>query len=183
MVAAAGVAWRTEGGWGAAAAATLAASFAWASVSKVTGWSRWRATLAAHALPPGPERVAGWAVPAVESLVPILAFLGRPRAAGAIAVTSIVVFSAALVRLALRDGLRVSCGCFGRGSIDVRLALARNAAIAVAAALAWWSAPSDPVLRVPEVGESLPALLVAGALTVAAVTAWRAAVWLGRGSA
>jgi hypothetical protein len=94
-----------------------------------------------------------------------------------------VVFSAALVRLALRDGARVSCGCFGRGSIDVRVALGRNAALA-AAAVAWWtSASPDPHLQLPRASDSLPALLLAGAVAAAVITGWRAGVWLRRGSA
>jgi hypothetical protein len=183
LVGAAAAAWRHDGGWGTGAAAILAVSFAWAALSKITAWSRWRRTLAAHALPPMPARVAAWGVPTAESLVPILALLGRPRAAAAIALASITVFSVALVRLALRDGAHVACGCFGRGSIDVRLALARNAAIALAAVLSWSSAAIDPLLRLPRVEDALPALLVTGTLSVAAVTGWRAAVWLGRGRA
>ena len=176
-------AWRDDGGWGAAAVAVLAVSFAWAAVAKIAGWSRWQGALAAHALPPVPSRVAALGVPTAEALVPILALLGRPRAAAAVALVSIVVFSVALVRLALRDGARVSCGCFGRGSIDVRLALARNAVIAAAAMVSWSLATIDPVLRLPRVEDTLPALLVTGALAVAALTGWRAAVWLGRGRA
>jgi hypothetical protein len=129
------------------------------------------------------ERVAGWAVPAVESLVPMLTLLGRPRAAAAVALASIAGFSFALVRLARREGLRISCGCFGRGSIDIRLALGRNLAIAAAAAVSWAAAPSDTALRLPSAGETLPAVLVAGGLGVAGITAWRTAVWLGRGRA
>jgi len=94
-----------------------------------------------------------------------------------------VVFSGALVRLTLRDGARVSCGCFGRGSIDVRLALVRNVALAGAAAWSWIAAPPDPALRVPAGGEAVPAFLTAAALVVAAVTVWRTSVWMRRGSA
>ena len=183
LLAAAAEAWRDGGGWGASASAILAVSFAWAAITKIAGWSRWLRALAAHALPPKQARVAAWGVPAAEGFVPILALLGRPRAAAAVALVSIVVFSGALARLALRDGVRVSCGCFGRGSIDVRLALARNAVFAVAAMVSWSSATIDPVLRLPRVEDTLPALLVTGALAVAAVTGWRAAVWLGRGRA
>jgi hypothetical protein len=129
------------------------------------------------------EQIASRAVPAAEVLVPTLALLGRPRAAGAVAFLAIVIFSAALVRLWLRDGGRVSCGCFGRGSIDVRLALARNAVLATLAAVTWVSAPPEPVLRWPDAGDSVPALLTAAGLTVAAITAWRTSVWLRRGSA
>ena len=148
VVAATAAAWRDHGGWAAAAAAMLAVSFAWSAISKITGWAAWRQVVAAHALPRAMERFAVVATPAVESLVPILALLGLPRAAGAVALASLVIFSVALVRLALRDGTRISCGCFGRGSVDVRLALARNIALAAAAAAAWSWAPSRPAARV-----------------------------------
>ncbi|MGI8616403.1 MAG: MauE/DoxX family redox-associated membrane protein [Actinomycetota bacterium] len=182
-VAAAAAASRTDGGWGRAAAAILAVSFAWAAVSKLAGWSRWRRTLSAHALPRNVERLAAWAVPATESLIPILTVLGGERAAAAVALASIAVFSLALVRIALRDGVRVACGCFGRASIDVRLALARNAALAATAVASWSLATPDPSLMLPEGIDVVPALLVGGALTAAAVTAWRTTAWLGRGRA
>ena len=174
---------RAEGGWGRAATAILAVSFAWASVSKLAGWSRWRRTLSAHALPRSGERLAVWAVPAAEALVPIFAALGRERAAAAVALASIVVFSLALVRLAVRDGVRVACGCFGRASVDVRVALARNLALGTTAIVAFALASPDPTLTLPDAGDTLPALLVGSALAVAAITAWRTATWLGKGRA
>ena len=174
---------RAEGGWGEAAAAALAVSFGWASMSKVIGWARWRRTLSTHGLPRRLERLAAWAVPAAEALVPVLALLGRQRAAAAIAFASVVVFSVALLRLAARDGVRVVCGCFGRASIDVRLALVRNLVLAATAIVSWSLAVSDPRLALPEAGDTLPALLVVGALAVAAITAWRSTVWLARGRA
>ena len=174
---------RMEGGWGRAAAAILAVSFAWAAVSKLAGWSRWRRTLSAHALPRNVERLAAWAVPAAESLVPILTVAGRERAAAAVALASIAVFSLALGRIALRDGVRVACGCFGRASIDVRLALARNAALATTTVASWSLAAPDPSLMLPDGVDVVPALLVGGALTAAAVTAWRTTAWLGGGRA
>ena len=182
-VAAAASATRTDGGWSRAAAAVLAVSFAWAAVSKLAGWSRWRRTLSAQALPRNVERLAAWAVPAAESLVLILMVLGRERAAAVVALASIVVFSLALVRLAVRDGVRVACGCFGRASIDVRLALARNVALAATAVAAWSLAARDPSFTLPDAGDTLPALLVGGALAAAAITAWRTTAWLGRGRA
>ncbi len=172
---------RAEGGWGEAAAAILAVSFGWASISKLTGWGRWRRTLSAHALPRRWERLAAWAVPAVESLVPALTLLGRQRATAAVAFASIAVFSVALLRLAARDGVRVACGCFGRASVDVRLALVRNLALAATAIVSWSLGAPDPRLTLPEAGDALPALLVVGALAVAAMTAWRSTVWLGKG--
>jgi uncharacterized membrane protein YphA (DoxX/SURF4 family) len=172
---------RLEGGWGEAAAAALAVSFAWASASKLAGWGRWRRTLSTHALPRSVERLAAWAVPTTEALVPILSVLGRERAAAAVALGSLLVFSLALVRLAARDGVRVACGCFGRASIDVRVALARNLALAATAAVSWSRLSPDQRLTLPDAGDALPVLLVVGALVVAAITAWRSTVWLGRG--
>jgi hypothetical protein len=180
---AAAAASRADGGWGEAAATALAVVFAWACVSKVTGWTRWRRTLSSHALPRRPEHVAAWAVPAMESLVPILTLLGRQGAAAAIALASLTVFSIALLRPAARDGVRVACGCFGRASVDVRVALARNLGLATIAIVSWSFAPPDPALGLPEASDGLPVLLFAGAVTVAAITAWRSAVWLGRGRA
>ena len=182
-VAAAAAASRTQDGWGRAAAATLAVAFAWASASKLAGWARWRRTLSAHVLPRSVERLAAWAVPAAESLVPIFTILGRERTAAAVALTSLVVFSLALVRLAVRDGVRVACGCFGRASVDVRVALVRNLALSAIGVVAWSLAVPDPSLTLPDPGDMLPALLVAGTAAVAAITAWRAASWLGRGRA
>ena len=129
------------------------------------------------------ERLAAWAVPAVESFVPILTILGRGRAAAAVALVFLVVFSLALVRLALRDGVHVACGCFGRPSVDVRVALVRNAALSAVAVAAWSLAPADASFGLPGRGDALPALLGAGTAAVAAITAWRAASWLGRGRA
>ena len=182
-VAAAATASRADGGWGEVAAATLAVVFAWAAVAKVVGWHRWRRALSAHALPRWVERVAAWAVPAVESLVPILTLLGRDRAAAAVALVSVLVFSIALLRSAVRDGVRVACGCFGRASIDVRVALSRNLALAAAAFVSFTLAAHEPELSLPQAGDALPALLLAGALATAAITAWRTSVWLGRSRA
>jgi uncharacterized membrane protein YphA (DoxX/SURF4 family) len=182
-IAAAASASRTGGGWGEAAAAVLAVTFAWATISKLTGWNRWRRTLSAQALPRRAERLAAWAVPAVESLVPILTLLGRQRAAAAVAIASVATFSAAVLRLAARDGVTVACGCFGRSSIDVRLALARNLVLAAAAVVSRWLAAPDPRLTLPAAKDALPALLVAGAVAVAVITAWRSSVWLGKGRA
>jgi hypothetical protein len=183
VVAAVATAWRSRGGWAAAGAAVLAVTFAWSSIDKIGGWSRWRRALEGHAFPPSVARIAAWAVPGTEALIPVLALLGRPRAAAAVALAAIVVFSAALVRLALRDGLRVSCGCFGRGSIDVRVALGRNVALAAAAVASWTSPFPDPHLQLPRADDSLPAMLLAGALAASVITGWRAGIWLRKGSA
>ncbi len=182
VVVAVATAWRSRGGWAGAGAAVLAVTFAWSSIDKIGGWSRWRRALAGHAFPPGVAGIAAWAVPGTEALVPVLALLGRPRAAAAAALAALMVFSAALGRLAMRDGVRVACGCFGRGSIDVRVALARNVALGAAAVVSWISASPDPQLQLPRAGDSLPALLLVGALAAALITGWRATTWLRRGS-
>ena len=181
IVVAAAAAPVAAGGWGEAAAAILAVTFGWAAASKVTARARWRRALNVHRLPERWASIASWAVPAVEASIPILLILGRPRAAGAVALASLAIFSAALVRLALRDGARVDCGCFGRAKVDVRVALGRNLALAIAAIAVWALAPADPGLPVPGAGDLVPLVLLVGAVVAGAVTAWRATVWLGRG--
>jgi hypothetical protein len=181
--AAAAAAWDTRGGWGEAAAAALAVAFAWAAVSKTVAAARWRRTLAAHRLPSPVRRIAGWGVPMLEALVPILVVLGRERAAAGVAAGSLLAFSLVLARAAVRGDLRVPCGCFGRPFVDVRAALARNAALAALAVVVWTGAHADPALGLPAGVEVVPAGSVAGAIAVAVLTAWRAAVWLGRGRA
>jgi hypothetical protein len=183
-VAIAAAAWaaRSTDGWSEAAAAIVAVSFGWAAIAKTVGWRRWRRTLAGYGLPPPLERVAGWAVPTVEAAVVALAVLGRQRATAAVAAIALVLFTVALARAPRRDG-RIACGCFGGASIDVRAALLRNLALVALAIVAWIGAPPDPVLRLPADGDVLPALLVAGSLLVAGVTAWRTAVWFDRSRA
>lgn len=177
----AGVASSERGGWGEAAAACLAFAFAWAAATKLLSARRWRRALAAHALAPPLERLAVWAVPAVELLVPVLAIAGRERAAAGVALTALGVFTAALLRAGLRDGTDVPCGCFGRESVDLRTALARNAVLGALAIVAWSSAAPDPAISVPAGRELVPAGLAAGAVLAAALTAWRASTWFSRG--
>jgi hypothetical protein len=61
--------------------------------------------------------------------------------------------------------------------------LARNVLLASSAAVAARAPARPPALwpGVPQVGETLPAVLALGALLVAVLTLWRTAVWLGRG--
>jgi hypothetical protein len=158
-------------------------TFAWAAVSKVTGWRRWGRTLSAHVLPRGIERAASWLVPSAEALVPALTIAGRERAAAGLALATLIPISAALLVAAARDGALVPCGCFGRAVVDVRAALARNGALAAMGIFSWVAARPDPPVRMPAGGEVLPAVLAAGALGVAAATLWRASVWLGKGRA
>jgi hypothetical protein len=176
-------AWSTRGGWGRAAAAALAVAFGWAALSKVTGMRRWRRTLEGHHLPGRLVVPAACAIPLIEAQVPLLVVSGRERAAAALALAALAIFSAALVRAALRDGRWVPCGCFGRSVIDVRTALVRNALLAGVAAFAWGSAAADPSLVLPSGADVVPATLAAVTLAAAAATAWRASVWFSRGRA
>ena len=182
-VAAAAWASHTRGGWAAAAAAVLAVTFAWALASKVARRRRWRGTLADHALPRPVGHAAAWAVPLAEAIVVALVAGGRPRAAAALALGLLVLFSLSLVRSAVRDGRRVPCGCFGGSTVDVRVALARNLFLAAFAVAAWVASGPDPAWLAPSTPELLPALLTLGTVATAAATAWRAGVWLGRGRA
>jgi hypothetical protein len=183
-IAAADAASRATDGWGEAAAAIVAVAFGWAATAKLVAWRHWRIALAGYGLPPSLEGRASWAVPVVEASVVLLTLLGRQRGAAAVAAVVLLLVTVALLRIAHRDGGRVACGCFGgRGSIDVRVAVLRNVGLTVAAAVSWAGAGPDPALRVPTGTDVLPALLVAASLLVAALTAWRATVWVGRGRA
>jgi hypothetical protein len=62
------------------------------------------------------------------------------------------------------------------------VALGRNTALAAAAIVSWMSASPDPHLQLPRADDSLPALLLAGALAASVITGWRAAIWLRKGS-
>jgi hypothetical protein len=167
--------------WGRAASAVVAMAFAWAATAKVLRSERWRRALAGHRLPARLERAAVWGVPAVELVVLALAVAGRPRAAAVLALAALVVFTSALVRVALRGGREVPCGCFGREAVDVRGALVRNTLLGILAAVAFVASPVDPPLAAPAAADAMPALLAGGALLAAAATAWRASVWFSRG--
>ena len=175
------------GSWGSFAAAALAAVFVWAAASKVVGARRWRRALTAYGLPPALERTAAWAVPVAESIVPVLIVAGLPRAAAVWSGVLLVLFSGALVRARRRVGDRVPCGCLGgRGDIDVNAALARNVALLLVAVFVFGRASDSPLIAwpgSPGAADVLPLLLTLGALIASALVAWRASVWLARGSA
>lgn len=115
------------------AAAILAGAFAWAAAAKVLRWGVWRDALPAYRLGPL-EALAAVAVPLAEITVVALVVGGRPAAAGVVALALLAAFSLALVRA--RTGGEAPCACFGRRKVrSLRVLLARNAALAVAAAL------------------------------------------------
>jgi hypothetical protein len=172
------------GGWGDLATAVLAVAFAWASISKLATWRRWRRTLAAHHLLRRLEDLARWSVPAAEAVVPALALLGLRTGAAAWALVLLAGFSAEVVRVRVVIGPSVPCGCFGgRDAIDVGAVLARNAGFAALAAVGLVEAQDAAVLRwpgVPGPSEIVPMVLASVGLVVAVSTAWQARVWLGR---
>jgi hypothetical protein len=185
-VVAAAASYRTAAGsWWTFAAALLAAVFAWAAASKIAAPARWRRALTAWRLPPALERVAVRAVPASEVLVPLLVVAGLPRVAAVWSVALLTVFTVTLVASPRRMDGRVPCGCFGaRESIALRSVIARNVlllAVATSVMVRGVDAPATWLPGSPVLGDALPLALTLGALAAAALTAWRASVWLGRG--
>lgn len=166
------------------AGAVIAAGFAWAAAAKLLGMPRWRRALASHGLPHRAEPVVAWAVPLAELLVSILVIFGLGRTASLLALALLLAFTVESLRMWRRVGTRIPCGCFGnRFNLDVRIALLRNsgwaataavAALAADAPLVSWQGPQSA-------GGSLPSVVASSGLLVAALTGWRASVWLGRG--
>jgi hypothetical protein len=174
------------GSWSTLAAAALASVFAWAAVSKVAGWRRWRRALADHGLSPALERTAAWTVPVAEAYVPVLVMAGMPRLAAAWSALLLVVFSLALVRARHRVGGQVPCGCFGgRHAIGIRTALGRNVALLWTATFVFARSSESPTITwpgMPASSDAIPLTLTCGALAASALVAWRTSLWLGRGS-
>jgi hypothetical protein len=172
------------GGWSLVATSIFAGVFAWAGIAKLAGRRRWRRTLSRHALPADMEGLATWAVPAAELAVPVLAALGYRSASGVWAILLLTGFSAEVVRMRLRIGRTVPCGCFGgRREVGAAALLLRNALLG-AAALVALGASSEPLVRwpgPPTGAETLPFLLATGGLVTALLATWRASIWLGRG--
>jgi hypothetical protein len=152
------------------AAAGIAVAFGAAGVAKLVRPRVWRSALAAYRLPAGVERSARVGVPAVEAAIAVLALLGLPRTAGAASAAVLLAFSGAIVVARARVGRRLDCGCFGtRTTRDYRLLLARNAGLAVLAALAWAygvDAPLGGSVGPPAAHDALPLGLAAVGVVV-----------------
>jgi hypothetical protein len=148
----------------------LALAFGWAAAAKVARFSAWRATLRGHALPRPLEMLALPVVPLAEAAVPALALSGRTRHSAAVALTLLVIFSAAIVRARRRHGPKVPCGCFGKRTLrDYRHLLLRNLAVGAAAATVLLEESGRNLLeglRPPSAGEAVPALLVLAGLAL-----------------
>lgn len=173
------------GSAGRVAAAVLSIAFGSAAVAKIVGRRRWARALASYRLGPleGPALVG---VPVVELALAALPFLGLVSTAGVAALVVLSVFSAAIVVGRVRVGRRLDCGCFGASRArDYRLLLARNAALAVVAVVAWregrdaWIGGS---LAAPSGSDLLPAALVAVGVALAMWVSVRAVVTVRRGA-
>lgn len=144
---------------GVAAALLLAALFAWAGAVKLVNPARTAASFRELGLPvPG---LLGRAVPVFE-LATASALVMAPRLGGALALGSLAAFTA-VVLVALRDGKRTGCGCFGAANSAEDLSHVepvRNLLLALPAGLA---------LLAPEVAR--PTLAAVIAVTSGAVAA------------
>jgi hypothetical protein len=149
---------------GSLSAAVLVVAFAAAAASKLGRPGLWQRALGSYGLPEWVERPARVGVPAVELGLAVLPLLGFGSSAGLGAVVVLGVFSGAIVYARIRTGPRLGCGCFGGAKVrDWRWLLGRNAALAVAGAVAWRSGIDAPVafaIGMPRGAELLPAVLV-----------------------
>ena len=120
---------------GSAAALFLAAVFAWAGAVKLVSPARTSNAFRDLGLP-GAALLAR-AVPVAE-LALSAALILSPRAGGAAALGTLVLFTGVVLR-ALRQGKRAGCGCFGAATSGEDLSYvepARNLLLAVAAVAA-----------------------------------------------
>lgn len=142
----------------------LALLFGWAAVAKLARFSAWKATLKGYALSRPLEILALPVVPVAEAAVVLLALSGQTGQSAALAVTLLIMFSAAVVRARGRHGRELPCGCFGKRKVrDYRALLLRNLALGIAAATVLTGEPGRPLLeglRPPRLDETLPALLL-----------------------
>lgn len=108
----------------------------WAAGAKLVRFNQWRQALSGYGLPPAVASVASVAVPVAELSVVGLMVAGRALAGAALTLGLLSVFSLSFPRLRLEPGNRVPCGCFGKAtSLDVRLLIARNGALAALAGI------------------------------------------------
>ena len=160
---------------GALAAAVLALTFGAAAVAKLARRAAWRRTLGSYGLRPGPSRLVGFGVPAVELGIAATVLVGLASSAGLLSIVALVAFSGAIVVGRVRAGRRLECGCFGGSGVrDYRLLLGRNLALAGVAFVAWRAGEDAPLVRAlgePAVADLLPVALVVLGLALA--------VWVG----
>lgn len=172
-----------DGGWQRLAGAVLALVFVWSAGSKIVDRRRWARTVSAHRFPASIDRAVRLGGPIAESVIPLLVALGFARVAAGWAALMLVGFSLELIRVRVSGGGEVPCGCFGgRRSVDLRIALLRNATIAGIAAVAAMAPSSSRLVwpGLPGPGEILPMVLASVGMAVAGLTVWRACVWMAK---
>jgi len=150
-------------------AAALAITFAWAALSKLANYERWRGALRGYGLPGGLERVAAPSTPALEIVAVVLVLTGPLEVAGAVILALLASFCLVILRARASVGDRLPCGCFGgTKERDYRLMLIRNAVLAVPAGVLVLSGESGLIERLRSVDQSdvlpLGLVLLAGGL-------------------
>jgi hypothetical protein len=156
---------------GALAGAALALTFGAAAIAKIAHRQTWRRGLATYRLPLGMVGPVAIGVPVLELAIAVMPVLGFSSTAGFVALSTLVAFSAAVVVGRLRAGRRLGCGCFGSSAtLDYRLLLVRNLALAAAAIVAWRAGDDAAVVRSlgwPAGSDLVPVLLVVVGLALA----------------
>lgn len=152
-------------------ATVLVIAFAWAALSKLAGYGRWRGALRGYGLPGSFERVAGFGTPALEIVAVVLILTGPLEVAGAVILALLASFCLVILSAHASKGDRLPCGCFGGTTErDYRLMLIRNALLAVPAGALVLSGESGLIDRLGSVEGSdvLPfgLVLLAGGLIV-----------------
>jgi hypothetical protein len=152
-------------------AVALAIGFAWAALSKLAGYRRWRGALRAYGLPGGLERAALLGTPALEAVAVALILRGPLEIAGALMLALLACFSIVILRARTNQGDRLPCGCFGGTTErDYRLMLIRNAVLALPAVTLMLSGNSGLIDRLESFkgSDALPLglVLLAGGLIV-----------------
>jgi uncharacterized membrane protein YphA (DoxX/SURF4 family) len=126
----------------------LAIAFAWAAISKLAGYQRWRRALSGYALPLGPERIALVGTPVLELVAVGLIVSGPLQVAGAFVLALLAIFCVVILRAHATQGDRLPCGCFGGTTErDYRLMLIRNAALGFPASVLMLSGNSGLIDR------------------------------------
>ena len=118
------------------ASLALASLFAWSAAAKLLRYDAWRIALAGYALPRPMELGARALVPLTELALAAAIVLGAVRLGAAASLALLAAFSIAILRARSIQGDKLPCGCFGRTKKrDYRWSLARNAGLALVAAL------------------------------------------------
>jgi hypothetical protein len=152
-------------------ALALAIAFAWAAVSKIVSFQRWRRALRGYGLPGRLERAALWGTPALEATAAGLTLTGPIEIAGALILALLATFSIVVLRARAISGDRLPCGCFGGTTDrDYRLMLIRNAVLGLPAAALVLSGDAGLIDRLESLQGSdilpLGLVLLAGGLIV-----------------